>query len=135
MVTRDCCVAAGVGGVCANVACAMPATRKPIPAARRPCRDLRPSPLWGGDGDGDGDRDGDGDGDRDWGDAIAALALAHDPPPSLTLPQPAAGLPASGKFETDQTLASRGLVGGGNTPSVRRGIRAHITTRSIIDGD
>src|SRR5262245_65985955 len=34
-------------------------------------------------------------------------------PPSPALPQPAAGLPASGKLKSDQTPASRGLVGEG----------------------
>src|SRR6266851_3107934 len=40
-------------------------------------------------------------------------------PPTLSLPQPAAGLPASGKNKSDQTPAGRGLVGGGNPPSSR----------------
>ena len=50
---------------------------------------------------------------------IASANLA--PPPSLTLPRPAAGSPASGKFTSDQTPAGRGLVGGGNTPSPAKG--------------
>src|SRR6266403_1845155 len=71
------------------------------------CRALiaRPSPLWGGGGGGGG--------------AIDAPALRPALPPSPPLPQPAAGLPASGKFRSDQTPAGRGLVGGGSTPSSR----------------
>jgi len=42
-----------------------------------------PSPLWGGDGGGG----------RSW----PRLHCPHEPPPSPALPQPAAGLPASGK--------------------------------------
>src|SRR6516162_2798588 len=35
-----------------------------------------------------------------------------------SLPQPAAGLPASGHYKSDQTPASRGLVGGGSRLSL-----------------
>src|ERR1700682_3535662 len=43
------------------------------------------------------------------------LIPTHPPPPP-----PPAGLPASGNFKRGQTPASRGLVGGGSTPSVLR---------------
>jgi very-short-patch-repair endonuclease len=46
-----------------------------------------------------------------------ADALSQPPPPSLTLPQPAAGLPASGNFIRDRTPAGRGSVGGGDRPN------------------
>src|SRR5262249_26992923 len=42
-------------------------------------------------------------------------------PPSPALPQPAAGLPASGQYKSDQTPASRGLVGGREQTSARGG--------------
>ncbi len=55
-----------------------------------------------------------------WGsrDSFAGGAIIISPHhPLPTLPQPAAGLPASGKFFRDQTPAGRGLVGGGSRPS------------------
>src|SRR5262249_28105923 len=64
-----------------------------------------PSPLWGGVGGG--------------GRAIFRR-WHHRHLASPPLPQPAAGLPASGKFFSDQTPAGRGLVGGGSRPSVLR---------------
>jgi len=66
-----------------------------------------------------------------WGSQLAALALPTEPPPSPALPQPAAGLPASGNIKDDRTPAGRGSVGGGSTPRSRLGFtlnrRAFIT--------
>src|SRR5436190_12097838 len=52
-----------------------------------------------------------------WGWCSNARVRLKDGPPPPTPPQPAAGLPASGKPQSDQTPASRGLVGEGSRPS------------------
>src|SRR5262245_20936640 len=73
-----------------------------------PCRGLGalPSPLWGGVGGG--------------GPSVGHRSRFTAPPPFPPLPQPAAGLPASGKSRSAQTPASRGLSGGGSRPSLLR---------------
>src|SRR5262249_25879036 len=83
------------------------------------CRALGvfPSPLWGGVGVGV----------VVWGKIGASPA----PPPSPTLPQPAAGLPASGKLKGDQTPAGRGLVGGGSRLSLPH-VRTSFHKRAVV---
>src|SRR5262249_51673230 len=54
------------------------------------------------------------------------------PPPSPLLPQPAAGLPASGRYKSDQTPASRGLVGGGSRPSLPLALAHRIVACSFV---
>src|SRR3979490_1117709 len=74
---------------------------------------LLPPPLRGRVGGGAGCRSG--------------VVRQHRPPPP-TPPQPAAGLPASGKFESDQTPAGRGLVGEGS--NLRR--RLSVACTAVI---
>src|SRR5262249_37527131 len=83
------------------------------------CRALGvfPSPLWGGVGVGV----------VVWGKIGASPA----PPPSPTLPQPAAGLPASGKLKGDQTPAGRGLVGGGSRLRLPH-VRTSFHKRAVV---
>src|SRR5262245_10462834 len=54
------------------------------------------------------------------------------PPPSPPLPQPAAGLPASGRYKSDQTPASRGLVAGGSRPSLLLALIHRIVPCSFV---
>src|SRR5262249_2397330 len=62
-----------------------------------------PSPLWGGVGGG--------------GRRLGEWSCVAAPPPPPPLPQPAAGLPASGRSKSAQTPPGRGLGGGGSRPS------------------
>src|SRR5262245_35257450 len=75
-----------------------------------------PSPLWGGVGGG--------------GRAIFRR-WHHRHLASPPLPQPAAGLPVSGKFFSDQTPVGRGLVGGGSRTSVFGVSRFALSVRLV----
>src|SRR6202040_2786055 len=48
------------------------------------------------------------------------------------LPQPAAGLTVSGRYKSDQTPASRGLVGGGSRPSLPLALVHRIVACSFL---
>src|SRR6516164_10201302 len=83
-------------------------------------RGVLPSPLWGGDGGG--------------GSSLSRASCPIARPPSPTLPQPAAGLPASRKSKkskNDRTPAGRGSVGGGSTPRLPLGFISPVSQYAL----
>src|ERR1700687_2573015 len=91
-----------------STVCSLPHETRACPGFASSCAS-RASPTCGGEGLGVGVPGCGND-----------CASSPPPPPPPPLPQPAAGLPASGNFKRGQTPAGRGLVGGGSTPSVLR---------------